>query len=195
MTTSTRLKSRFATRALRGLCISVILASAALLLGACGDVEADLITGRVQAPQRCASSASCPVTSPVCDLATGRLRTLSDGRRLPGVSRTLQRDFRSAASSASPETVTTDCTTGELMLVRPRARSLRRVFGSGPLHRERRSTAASKLGLCAHYCGDGTACPIGELCDLAIGGYCVECVDDADCGSDGPCRRSECVGR
>jgi len=183
---------RFPTRA-PSVRICLVLVGGALFAGACGDVDADLITGHVQATQRCATNTSCPTASPVCDVATGSCGPCRSDGDCPATAARCNA-LTGACVECLPQTMTTDCTTGELILCDPAQGRCVECLADGHCT-EPDEYCSTKLGLCALKCASTTNCPIGEVCDLSIGGFCVECVDDSDCGEDGPCRRSECVGR
>lgn len=59
---------------------------------------------------------------------------------------------------------------------------------------DERETCSDDLGICAVACHSAADCAEDDrVCDLDLdGGICVECRIDADCGSEGLCRASEC---
>jgi hypothetical protein len=172
---------------------ALVFTAAALLAGACGDVRGELITSNEPAPEPCTSNMDCAPSNPVCDLTTGLCgpcRTDGDcPASAPRCSATL-----GACVECQTDTASTDCANTERSLCDPQQGRCVECLADGHCT-EATERCSLKLGLCAAYCGQGQLCPAQEICDVAIGSFCVECIDDSDCGTDGPCRSSECAGR
>jgi hypothetical protein len=84
----------------------------------------------------------------------------------------------------TPETADTDCTGPDRTLCDPNSRTC--VECTAAAHCDADEDCSEDLGECAARCTGPSDCTDDEdrFCDLAIGGFCVECLANTDCPSN-----------
>ena len=190
-----------------------LLVFAAFCAAACGDVHSDLITGPPGAMPRCSGDSDCaagetcaqpsatcvkactnnlecPASTPVCETVTRLCVPCASDVDCQG--RTASRcDTRSGVCVECLEDDHCSNRGDRILCEKGRGRCVECLANN--FCEEANETCSLVIGECAIPCSAEKSCPPGDarICDPTIN-FCVECLDDEDCGGR-PCRSFECA--